>query len=216
MPNRFEKYLAISGILAAVAFVVVGFPSDPPGVDASAHERVQWYLSHKGTTAVSGFGAGYLGILMVFFATGIRRALRSGEAGESTYSSVAMAGGILVAAASFAGSLVSLGSLEAANRGQDSVVTTFAFLDDFGWLPIIASLAVLYLGTGLGGLRTAAMPKWLSIVTIVLGVMCVLGPTGVAAWFATPVWLVVTAVVLLRSMSSPRSGSTTSQTPSYV
>lgn len=53
--------------------------------------------------------------------------------------------------------------------------------------------------------------EWLSIVTIVLGVMCVLGPTGVAVWFATPVWLVVTAVDLLRRISSLRSGSTTSQ-----
>jgi hypothetical protein len=216
MSNRFEKFLAISGILAAIVFVVVGFDATPPAVDAGANERVQWYLSHKGTTAVSGFGAGYFGILMVFFTTEIRRALRSGEAGESTYSSVAMAGGILVAAASFVGALVTLATLEAADKGQEAAVTTFAFLNDFGWLPLIASLAVFYLGTGVGGLRTAALPTWLSIVTIVLGVMCVLGPAGVAAWFATPVWMAVTAVVLWRRMPSSRSGSTAAQARFYV
>ena len=210
--SRFDKFLPLSGILAAVVFVVVGFHPDPPGLSASAHERVQWYLDHKTMTAISGFGAGYL---VVFFTTAIRRTLRSGEAGESTYSSVAHAGGIMVAVSSLVGALVTLGSLEAADKGQDGVLTTLAFLNDFGWLPLIASLAVLYLGTGLGGLRTAALPKWLSIVTLVLGIACVLGPTGIAAWFVTPVWMVVVGVVLLRRASSAPS-STSERVPSYA
>lgn len=196
--SRFEKFLAISGILAAVLFVVSGFHSDPPGVSANAHDRVQWYLDHKTQMYISGFAGAYFAVVMAFFTTGVRRVLRSGEPGESTYSTAALAGGILVSGAAIVGSLLTLAATEAADKGQDAVVTTFAFINDFGWLPLIAGLAVFYLATGLGGLRTATLPKWLSIVTIVLGACCVLGPAGVAAWFATPLWLLVTAIIMLR------------------
>ena len=200
--TRFEKFLAIAGILAGVVFVVINFHPDAPGVSASAQSRVDWYNSHKGITAISGFGAGYFAVLMAFFAVGVRKLLRSGEAGESTYSSAALVGGVLVSAAAVLGSLISLGALEAADKNQPVVVTTFAFLNDFGWLPIMVGLAVFYLATGLGGLRTATLPKWLSIVTIILGVAAVAGPTGVAVFFVTPLWLIVVGALMLRSSGS--------------
>ena len=65
--------------------------------------------------------------------------------------------------------------------------------------------AVLLLSTGLGGLRTAVLPKWLAIVTIVLGVCALLGPTGFLVWFAMPVWCIVVGVVLMRRQSADRS-----------
>ena len=215
--SNFEKFLAIAGILAAALFVASGFHPDPPGVSASAQARVDWYVDHKTLMTISGFLSGYFAIVMAFFATGVRRVLRSGEPGESTYSTAALAGGILVAGAGIFGAVTGLASVEAADKGQAATVTTLAFVNDFGWLPLIAALAVFYLATGLGGLRTATLPKWLSIATIVLGVACVLGPVGVAAYFATPVWLVVTAIVMLRR-TSERAPATAASVgaPSYV
>ena len=200
--SRFDKFLAIAGILAGIVFVIAGFHSDPPGVSASAQARTQWWNDHQTTQAIAGFGAAYFAVLVTFFATGVRRMLRSGEAGESTYSSAALAGGILVASGAIWQAMLGLGSLEAADKHQDAVVTTLAFVGDFAWLPLIAGFAVFYLATGLGGLRTATLPKWLSIVTIVLGVACVLGPTGIAAWFVTPLWLIVVGVLMLRGIRS--------------
>ena len=200
--SRFDKFLAIAGILAGIVFVIAGFHNDPPGVSAGADARVQWWNDHDTTMAIAGFGSAYFAVLMAFFATGVRRLLRSGEAGESTYSTAALAGGVLVASGAILQSLLTLSSLEAADKKQDQVVTTLAFLGDFAWLPLIAGFAVFYLAAGLGGLRTATLPKWLSIVTIVLGAACVLGPTGIAAWFATPLWLIVVGVLMLRGSGS--------------
>ena len=215
--SKFEKFLAVAGILAAVLFVVSGFHSDPPGVTAGAQERVKWYVDHKTQMTLSGFTSAYFAVLVAFFATGVRRILRSGEPGESTYSTAALAGGILVAAAGISAAVLGLASVEAADKGQAAAVTTLAFVNDFGWLPLIASLAVFYLSTGLGGLRTATLPKWLSIVTIVLGVACLLGPAGILAWFATPVWMVVMAIVMLRRTSDTAPTTVTrTSAPSYV
>ena len=205
--TRFEKFLALAGILAGIVFVVAGFHPDPPGVSAGANERVQWYLDHKGMATIAGIAGAYFAVLIAFFAVGVRKMLRSGEAGESTYSSVALVGGVMIAAAAVLNAVLQLASVEAADKGQPAVVTTLAFLDDFNWLPIVAGLAVFYFGTGLGGLRTATLPKWLSIVTIVLGVAAVAGPTGIGAWFATPLWLIVVGVLMLRR--SPSSSTVT-------
>ncbi len=195
--SRFEKFLAVAGILAAALFVGSALHADPQ-VDATAGEQVQWYLSHKGQMLVSAVTGGYFAVAMLFFTTGVRRVLRSGEPGESTYSTAVLAGGILVSVATILSSVVLMASVKAANEHQGGALTTFAFINEFDWLPLIAGLAVFYLAAGLGGLRTAMLPKWLSIVTIAVGATCLLGPLGVIAWFATPLWLVVTAIVMLR------------------
>src|SRR3954447_12348169 len=153
--SKFDKFLAISGIIAAVLFVVAGFHGDPPGLSASAQSRVDWYVDHKTWLSVAGFASAYFAVVMAFFAIGVRRLLRSGEAGESTYSTAALAGGVLVAGAGIFGAMSTLASVEAADKGNAAALTTMAYVNEFSWLPMIAGLAVFYVATGLGGLRTA-------------------------------------------------------------
>jgi hypothetical protein len=214
--SKFDKFLAISGILAGLLFVVAGFHDDPPGLDSSAQSRLDWFVDHKTWLTIGGLASAYFAVVMAFFATGVRRLLRSGEAGESTYSSAALVGGVLVSGAGIFGAMTMLASVEAADNGNAAALTTISYVNEFGWLPLIASLAVFYLATGLGGLRTATLPKWLSIVTIVLGVACVLGPAGIAAWFATPLWLIVVGVIMLRRSSDQSVPVTSGATPSYA
>lgn len=209
--SRFEQFLPIAGILAAVFFAVFAIVGgSPPAVDADPAKQLAWYDDHSSQLAICGFAAGLFLIAMGFFVTGVRQALRSGEPGESTYSSVAYAGGLLSAIAVALWGWLDFASGEAANDKQGPVVHTLAYLNDVGWLPWVAATAVLMLGTGIGGLRTAALPKWLAIVTIVLGVGCVLGPVGIAVFFAFPFWLVITGIVLLRRQSSGRATATAS------
>jgi len=106
---------------------------------------------------------------------------------------------------------VTLSSVQAAHDGSNSAVVALGYLSSFGWIPWVASSATLFIAAGLGGLRTAALPKPLAIVTLVLGVLCLLGPTGIAVYFATPFWLIITGVVLYR-----RLGVTTPQVPAQT
>lgn len=64
-----------------------------------------------------------------------------------------------------------------------------------------AASAAFYLAVGLAGLHPTALPRWLAVVTLVMGVACLLGsagvgPAGIAVYLATPVWLIVTGIVL--------------------
>jgi hypothetical protein len=205
--TRFERFLPLSGVLAGLCFLVSGvltihMPDGPKGND---HVYVQWLADHQGLVGGSGIASGLFCVAMLFFAAGLRKAIRSGEPGESSYSSVAFAGALGVAFAVSMMGWISLASIQAADDGAAGAVVALGYLSSFGWIPWVASSAALFIAAGLGGLRTASLPKPLAIVTIALGVLCLLGPTGIAVYFATPFWLIITGVVLHRRLRATRS-----------
>jgi hypothetical protein len=216
--SRFERFLPLSGVLTGVLFGAAILLTGPglPSVTSDPAKRLTWLADHQGIASLSGFASAYAVVTLLLFASGIRQALRSGEPGESTYSSAAFAGGVLVATAIGLSSVSLLASAEAASKGNGAVVTTLGFMDDYSWVPFIAGAAVLFLATGLGGMRTATLPKWLGIVTVVMGVLCLAGPTGIAVYLLSPLWFVVTGVVLARRGAAATASTTAVAAPARV
>ena len=194
--SKFDRFLPISGVIAGVLFAVANMYTDPPGLTASAAKQIQWYHDHKTWLIVMGVASGYFLVAMAFFATGLRAAIRRHEGERSTYSTAAFAGGLLVAIFVLTNGLLNLICVEAADHKASQVITTMSYYMDLGWLPWAAASAVLFLGAGIGGLATKALPKWLSIVTVVMGVLSMTGPTGILVFFLSPIWLITTGVVL--------------------
>jgi hypothetical protein len=195
MPHStFEKFLpwtgAVAGILWAVQLFAAKSPDDPS--DANA---VSIIGDAVGRNYVAGFALLFGALMLVFFAAAARRALRSGEAGESSYSSVAH-GGLLVAAMGFG----LLGTIQIAltnsAKAEDAAATTtvgqFALI---GWLPALVGLVAAFWGLGLGGLRNATLPKWFAVVSVVLGVIGVLGPLSMVVYLLLPIWLIAASAV---------------------
>ena len=202
--SRFERFLPWAGVLAGVCFAVGGYlPTGPSTPDDPT--RLQWLADHQGVVALTGVAAALLSVFALFFAAGVRAALRSGEPGESSYSSVAFAGLVAFAAGSGFNAMLQLATLDAAGKGHADAVRTLGYLGEFTWVPWVAASAAMFLAIGLGGLRTSALPKWLSIPTVVLGVLCLLGPTGIAVFLVSPLWFVVTGLVLRRRAHDPLS-----------
>jgi hypothetical protein len=197
---RFERFLPLAGALAAVIFVVaMVLTGDKPTVgDDGVAKVVAWFEDHETAAAVSGFGAGYVCLLLLMFGSALRAALRPADGTESGYANVAYAGTIVVALALALSGVLTLAGFEAADDGNASAVGAVGFIDDFAWMPWVAGSAAMLLGTGLGALRTLVLPKWLAIVSIVLGVLCLLGPGGILVFFATPLWLLAVSVLLYR------------------
>jgi hypothetical protein len=213
--SKFEKALPITGIAAGVLFAVYGFlpkmaedPGDP--------QAVQIVKDHMTIDLIGAAAGGLFFVAMAFFATAVRQALRTREAGESTYSSVAYLGTFAVGLGVLLNSWLMFAGVDAADDSNRSAVNALSYLGVDGWLPWAAASAVMFLGAGIGALATGALPRWLGIVTIVLGVLSVLGPTGIAVYFATPVWLVVTGLVLSRRITGTREASVTESTPVHA
>lgn len=197
--STFEKFLpwtgALAGILWGVQMLAAHSPDDP--ADAKAVTVIGEAVAQN---YVAGFALLAGALMLVFFAAAARKSLRSGETGESTYSSVAH-GGLLVAAAGF--SLLGVVQIALTNsaKAEDTAATaTIGQLALIGWLPALVGLVAAFWSLGLGGLRNATLPKWFAIVTVVLGVVGVLGPLAMVVYLLLPLWLIAaSAVTAIRS-----------------
>jgi hypothetical protein len=202
--SAFEKFLpwtgALAGILWAVHLVTATAPDDPADPGA-----VRVVADAAARNYVAGFALLAGALMLVFFAAAARRSLRSGEAGESTYSSVAQ-GGLLVGAVGFGLlGILQLALTNAAKAHDATATATIGQLAMIGWLPALVGLVAAFWALGLGGLRNATLPKWFALVTVVLGVVGVLGPLALAVYLLMPVWFVAASVVLA-ARSAARTG----------
>ena len=82
----------------------------------------------------------------------------------------------------------------AVDYGDESTIRTLATISDAGFLPLMASMIAMYVGSGLAGLTTGALPRWLSIASIVVGVIAPLGPLGFIGFLLLPVWMLAVAI----------------------
>jgi hypothetical protein len=192
--STFEKFLPWTGALAGALWGLYAFattapdePDDPQAVTVVGDAVARNY--------VAGFALVAGALMLIFFAAAARRTLRSAEAGESTYSSVAH-GGLLVASAGLGLLGVVQIALTNSAKAEDAAATaTIGQLALIGWLPVLAGLVAAFWGLGLGGLRNAILPKWFAVVTVVLGVVGVLGPLAMVVYLLLPLWLITASAV---------------------
>jgi hypothetical protein len=198
--SKFERALPWSGALAGILFAVqetvapFGEKVDDPHLTARVADSV-------GRGYAAGFASLIGALMLLFFAAAARAAQRSGEASESSYSSVTHAG--LVGAGVGLGfqGFAQVALTSAAHDHQEGAVTTLMYLSFYAWLMILVGLVAAFWGIGLGALRNATLPKWFAIATIVLGVIGVLGPVAALVQIVLPIWLIAGAIVIARRQS---------------
>ena len=200
--DRFERTLAWAGVAAgllyAVKFPVAAMP------DSGNGDALTFVHDHRVQNGVVFLATALAAILVALFSTGLRSRLRSGEGAESSYSSIAYGGGLLLASAMLLRSWTTLAALDATSNHNASSVRTITVLSADLWLPWIAATCVLLLGVGLGGLRSAVLPRWLSWASLVLALLCLLVPAGILVDLVMPLRLVVTGLTLRRRSTALR------------
>lgn len=200
--DRFRRLLPIAGILSALLLgaAIFGSPSAPQVEKSNHADVVSFYQDHTTSLTVTNLILALLAaFLLAALVVELRAVLRSGEAGESTYSALVTVGGtILVAGIALMG-MVATAAAGAADQGlSDDSVLVLATLADHTWMPWLVGAALTLLATGIGGLRTATLPKWLCWVSIALGALCLTGVGGIATFMVFPLWILATSIVLLR------------------
>ena len=210
--STFEKLLPWSGLVAGVCWIgqastPSGYPEDVPGgadVTRLAADTV-WITVHTSLLVL-------MGVALLFFATAVRNLLRSGEPREATYSSVTYGAWITVSGALAQMALQSKAIMDAGNDANDVAVQALSYLNYFGWLAMGVGIATAFLAFGLGGLATSVLPRWFAIVTIVLGVLALLGacaipPGGLVNYLLLPFWLIAASVVMAKRQRTLHSGA---------
>ncbi|HRD62768.1 MAG TPA: hypothetical protein PL137_17830, partial [Nocardioides sp.] len=105
--------------------------------------------------------------------------------------------GLTVVGLTLAGwAVTGLAMWHAVDQGEDASIRALNFLDTANFLPLMMGMICAYLGTGLAGLRSGSLPRWLAVTSIVLGCLAPLGPLGFAPSLLLPIWLVVVAAMV--------------------
>lgn len=201
--SKFEKFLPWSGVIAGLAWIGQDFLAHWYTKDVPGRGSVGVTNNHTALNTASLSCVVLMGVALLFFATAVRNLLRSGEAREATYSSVAYGGWITVSAALGQMALWDKALLSAAEDKNTSAIQTLSYAQYFGWLAMGVGISTAFIAMGLGGLRSAVLPRWFAITTVVLGVLALLGacsipPGGLVNYLLLPFWLIAAAVIIAR------------------
>ena len=205
--TTFEKLIPWSGAVAALCWIGQDslqkmYSKDTPGAATSELIRDNLALNYASQGCLVA-----MGIALLFFATAVRNLLRSGEAREATYSSVAYAGWLVVVAGLSQMVMWSWGLINgAADAADDAALHSLSYVAYFGWAGMGIGLATAFIATGLGGIHSAVLPKWFAILTIVLGVLGALGdagipPGGLVNYVFFPFWLIAASLLIARAQN---------------
>lgn len=215
-PSRFDRFLPLAGVLAGLTFTAFNVMTWGAPETTSAHDVTVWGAAHETRAQIGAMLLAYTAVLLAFFAAGARKAVRSGEPGESTYSSVVFAGGVMTAVTAGSWATLIMAQLSAVKDDDRAAVETLAHLTSLAWLPWLIGSVVLFVSMGLGGLRTASLPRWLAIATLVLGVVGATGVGGYVLYIAMPFWLIVTGVVLHGRLGADERDQVVAPAPARV
>jgi hypothetical protein len=202
--TRFERSLPWAGAVAGVCWVGQDALQQMSTKDAPGAVRADIVRDHLALNYGSVACQVVMGIALLFFATAVRNLLRSAEAREATYSSVAYAGWIVVVAGLSQMVMWNWGLVNGAADNKDNgALHTLSYVSYFGWAGMGIGLATAFIAMGLGGLSNAVLPRWFAILTVVCGVLGALGnagipPGGLVTYVLLPFWLVVASVVIAR------------------
>jgi hypothetical protein len=198
---RRAPLLGIAAAVIALISIIVGGTSTPD-VDAPARDVINHY--DDSAQVISAVAGALSALLVVFFAATMRSRLRAAE----SLSNLVLVGGALFAfgIGIFAALSITLYDLASSDKAIDpgALQAINALSEDF-FFPAVIGLAVWYWASGLAIFSTGVLPRWWGWVSVVLGVLSVLGPLGFIAFLLSVPWVFVTAILMMRSTEGERT-----------
>lgn len=197
MPESLRRLAPLSGIAFAVLLAVTFFAtSEPPGQHDSGAQVIAHYRDHHGSAMVGAY-CGFLAVVFfVFFVGSLRTYFRDREGGEGL-SAVALAGAVMLGTGGAIFSGLEWALAETRNSIDPAAAEAINVLSNNLFWPFEAGLVIFAIAIGLTIVRTAALPKWLGWVMIVIGVVG-LTPVGFFGFLLSLIWAVIVAILVYR------------------
>lgn len=202
-----NKIAPAMGVFFAVAFVVAMVTGgDQPDANATGESVISFY-SDAGDFIAGIIALGLGAIAFLFFAGGVRRRLENST--EGWLAAVFFAGAVAYAVnlGVFIAATVAL--IDAADVANPVVAQALNILNTDNFPLSVIALATMFFAVAINVLRTASMPKWIGVVSLVAGIVVLAGPGGIVVFLAFPIWVLAVSYVLTRdsqntAVPSPR------------
>jgi hypothetical protein len=207
MNDKWERWATLSGALA-VPFWIASVALISTKVKGSkGPEILANYHKHSDGTLLAGLLWAIGIVLFIWFLGSLRSRYLAAEGGAGRLTALAYGGGI--AAATIAALIPVADEVGALNKNDidaSGAAVLHHFSDGF-FVAAEYTLPVFFFASAILVLRYAVLPKWLGWLSLLIGIVLLIGPIGWAAFiFATPIWILIVSVLLY--MRTPSAGST--------
>jgi hypothetical protein len=187
-------------VFVVVALIaIVGIGGSTPSSDESAAKVFAFYDDHSIRQGVAAFVlAAAVPFLVLFAASLVTGAWRADHDDTTVWRYMLLAGAGLTAAVLLITAMIHFSLADAAdNRVSADAVQGLNVLDSNSWVAMNAAFGVMMLGAaGLFLAASAAAPRWLGWVALVLGVALFIPFADFIALILTLVWIIVVGVML--------------------
>ena len=204
MADRWRRLAPLSGFVFVALVVVSIMISDTPDVGDGPAKVAAYYAAHDGTTIATVVMLAYGALFAVVFFTSAGQFFR--DAGAQTLATLTVVGGVLFAVGCGLGAGTSAALTDANGHFAATQMQVLnAVSEDLFWPITVGGMILATLAMGAAILRTRALPKWLGIVTVVVGVV---GISGIGSWFGfmgSGLTTLAIAGFIYARMSSPQT-----------
>ncbi len=183
--------LAAVFLVGFAALMLTGQDNDPDSSVATIKSSYDQSRTVLAWTCYAGMAAC---AVLIFLGVAIRSAL--GSRRRSWTGDVSMLGFVVIAVTIASWGVSSMAMWHAVDQGDDGAIRALNFIDTSNFLPLMLGMACAMIGAGAAGMSGDTLPRWLAIVSIVLGCLAPLGPLGFVPAMLLPLWLVVVAVAV--------------------
>jgi hypothetical protein len=205
MPDSLRRLAPLSGVVFAALLVVTFTSPSTPGVHASGAEVISHYQTHHSAHLLGDICGGIAVVFFLFFISSLRSYFSDKE-GADGLSRAAFAGGILIAVGGgiFTGLDVAL--IDARHDVSPQAAQALNVLNNDFFFTFEIGLIVFALCIGLAILASAALPKWLGWVMVVIGVVA-FTPVGFFGFFVVLLWSAIVAILIYRRSAPDASAA---------
>ena len=189
----------LTTIALAVLFslLMIGLLFTGPGeiaTDSSGEKVIDDFTAGSTTVAIGGFGLVIGAALIVFWGVAIRARLTVGR--RSWTADAVVAGAIALGLTRVGWSVTVFALKDAVDSEVPEVAQAVNIMNNDNFPPVMLGLACTMIGVGLTAWRDGSLPRWLAIVSIVLGAIAPLGPGGFAAFALFPIWAIAISALI--------------------
>jgi len=180
MTDRYKRLATPASAVVMVGGVLTALlmPQTPDST-ASGEKVIAFFHAHHTAMYVAAFSVAYAAVAAVLFFVLVASYLRT--RGSQVLAATTAVGAAVLASGLLLGAGTLLAANDAPGRMTADVAKTLNIIqDDVFVLAMIAGLGIAVLSIGVASLRTKALPKWLGIITTVVGVVAL---SGIGSWF---------------------------------
>lgn len=182
-------------ILVVASFIIAG---ESPDTDDSTLKVVKEWSDNDSQQ----IAAAILGALAVapflWFLGSLRSALRAAEGGTGRVSTIAFAGGLVLAVFALVDSSLQFAVADSVGDVPPLVTQSLSVLYSDFFLGFPVATAVFALASGLAVLRTGLFPAWLGWLIFILGIVSFVPFVGFFSIFLVFLWILITSILLFQ------------------